>query len=171
MFLFISTHILTHNAKGRLKRAGAPPVADRAADCGPQRHLGMQKTDFRRSPFFVSALPIFPARLQASIFGAGELNCRVRNGNGWTLTAISTDLLFFEKKSKQKKLQRTFFSLPFFSTISHYIQFSRACQERNGDPCGNRTHVCGVRGRRLNRLTNGPHMRVAGCQHPQNRTM
>ena len=25
-----------------------------------------------------------------------------------------------------------------------------------GDPCGNRTHVCGVRGRRLNRLTNGP---------------
>ena len=26
----------------------------------------------------------------------------------------------------------------------------------NGDPYGNRTHVCGVRGRRLNRLTNGP---------------
>ncbi len=25
-----------------------------------------------------------------------------------------------------------------------------------GDPCGNRTHVCGVRGRRLDRLTNGP---------------
>ncbi len=25
-----------------------------------------------------------------------------------------------------------------------------------GDPYGNRTHVCGVRGRRLNRLTNGP---------------
>ena len=25
-----------------------------------------------------------------------------------------------------------------------------------GDPCGNRTHVCGVRGRRLSRLTNGP---------------
>ena len=23
--------------------------------------------------------------------GAGELNCRVRNGNGWTLTAIDTD--------------------------------------------------------------------------------
>ena len=50
------------------------------------------------------ALPIFPARLQASIFGAGELNFRVRDGNGWTLTAINTNLLFFEKKSKQKKL-------------------------------------------------------------------
>ena len=53
--------------------------------------LNMQKTDFLRSPFFVSALLIFPARLQASIFGAGELNCRVRNGNGWTLIAIGTD--------------------------------------------------------------------------------
>ena len=28
--------------------------------------------------------------------------------------------------------------------------------ERLGDPCGNRTHVNGVRGRCLNRLTNGP---------------
>ena len=40
---------------------------------------------------FVSALPIFPGRRQPSIFGASELNCRVRDGNGWTLTAISTD--------------------------------------------------------------------------------
>ena len=39
----------------------------------------------------MSALPIFPGRRQPSIFGAIELNCRVRNGNGWTLTAISTD--------------------------------------------------------------------------------
>ena len=42
----------------------------------------------------VSALPIFPVRLQTSIFGAGELNFRVRNGNGWTLTAINTDCYF-----------------------------------------------------------------------------
>ena len=41
--------------------------------------------------FFVSALPIFPGRRQPSIFGASELNCRVRDGNGWTLTAINTD--------------------------------------------------------------------------------
>ena len=54
---------------------------------------------------FVSALPIFPVRLQTSIFGADELNFRVRDGNGWTLIAINTDSLFFEKKSKQKKLQ------------------------------------------------------------------
>ena len=40
---------------------------------------------------FVSALPIFPVRLQTSIFGASELNFRVRDGNGWTLTAISTN--------------------------------------------------------------------------------
>ena len=40
---------------------------------------------------YVSALPIFPGRRQPSIFGASELNCRVRNGNGWTLTAINTD--------------------------------------------------------------------------------
>ena len=52
----------------------------------------------------VLALPIFPVRLQTSIFGAGELNFRVRDGNGWTLTAINTNLLSFEKKSKQKKL-------------------------------------------------------------------
>ena len=42
---------------------------------------------------FVSALPIFPGRHQPSIFGANELNCRVRNGNGWTLTAINTDYI------------------------------------------------------------------------------
>ena len=41
---------------------------------------------------FVSALPIFPGRRQPSIVGADELNCRVRDGNGWTLIAISTDL-------------------------------------------------------------------------------
>ena len=58
----------------------------------------------RPDPSFVSALPIFPVRLQTSIFGAGELNFRVRDGNGWTLTAINTNLLSFEKKSKQKKL-------------------------------------------------------------------
>ena len=39
----------------------------------------------------VLALPIFPVRLQTSIFGAGELNFRVRDGNGWTLTAINTN--------------------------------------------------------------------------------
>ena len=40
------------------------------------------------------ALPIFPARLQASIFGRSELNFRVRNGNGWTLALINTNFNF-----------------------------------------------------------------------------
>ena len=44
-----------------------------------------------QTPSFVSALPIFPGRLQPSIFGAGELNFCVRDGNRWTLTAINTD--------------------------------------------------------------------------------
>ncbi len=35
--------------------------------------------------------PIFPGRLQPSIFGTAELNFRVRNGNGWTLRVINTD--------------------------------------------------------------------------------
>ena len=42
---------------------------------------------------FVLALPIFPGRHQPSIVGANELNCRVRDGNGCTLTAISTDYM------------------------------------------------------------------------------
>ena len=39
--------------------------------------------------------PIFPGRFQPSIVGSGELNCRVRNGYGWTLTAINTNFFFF----------------------------------------------------------------------------
>ena len=39
----------------------------------------------------VLALPIFPGRLQPSIVGRSELNYRVRNGNGWTLTLINTN--------------------------------------------------------------------------------
>ena len=58
----------------------------------------------RPDPSFVSALPIFPVRLQTSIVGTGELNFRVRNGNGWTLALISTNLLSFEKESMQRKL-------------------------------------------------------------------
>ena len=41
------------------------------------------------------ALPIFPGRRQPSIVGADELNFCVRNGNRWTLTAISTNYLLF----------------------------------------------------------------------------
>ena len=102
------------------------------------------------------ALPIFPARLQASIFSAGELNFRVRDGNGWTLAAINTNLLFFEKKSKQKKLQHFLLLTVLLNDKLLYSLDVLLSRGNFGDPYGNRTHVCGVRGRRLNRLTNGP---------------
>ena len=78
----------------------------------------------RPDPSFVSALPIFPVRLQTSIFGAGELNFRVRDGNGWTLTAINTNLLFFEKKSKQKKLPQNFLLLTVLLNDKSLYSFS-----------------------------------------------
>ena len=37
--------------------------------------------------------PIFPGRRQPSIVGTVELNCRVRNGNGWTLNVKDTDYI------------------------------------------------------------------------------
>ena len=39
--------------------------------------------------------PIFPGRLQPSIFSTDELNYRVRNGNGWILAVIDTDFFLF----------------------------------------------------------------------------
>ena len=77
--------------------------------------------------FSVLALPIFPVRRQTSIFGASELNFRVRNGNGWTLTAINTNLLSFEKESKQRKLpQNSSLLTAFFSSKYNLIHFSPA---------------------------------------------
>jgi Amt family ammonium transporter len=44
------------------------------------------------SPSFLCwHLPIVPGRRRPSIVGTSELNCRVRNGNGWTLTVIDTN--------------------------------------------------------------------------------
>ena len=37
--------------------------------------------------------PILPGSFPPSIFGTGELNFRVRDGNGWDLTVINTSLL------------------------------------------------------------------------------
>ena len=74
-------------------------------------------------------LPIFTGRFQPTIFGTTELNFCVRDGNRWTLSVINTNL---------------FISLLFFTLGSF------------GDPCGTRTRVAAVRGRSLNRLTNGP---------------
>ena len=54
--------------------------------------------------------------------------------------------------------------------MSRYNQYYTVkiavCQSlfKDGDPYGNRTHVCGVRGRRLNRLTNGPYGTPSGTR-------
>ena len=96
-----------------------------------------KRTDSKLSVLLWLALPIFPARLQASIFGRSELNFRVRNGNGWTLALISTNLLSFEKESKQRKLHTSFFkkrSVPFslltvFFNSKYSIKFSSHCQK------------------------------------------
>ena len=57
--------------------------------------------------------PIFPGRFQPSIFGTNELNYRVRNGNGWTLTLINTNCVS---------------GLP--GKHTDYKLFSALCQER-----------------------------------------
>ncbi len=44
-------------------------------------------------PSLCQQRPIFPGRFQPSIFGTDELNFRVRNGYGWTLAVMVTDLL------------------------------------------------------------------------------
>ena len=61
----------------------------------------------------------------------------------------------FEKKVSKENI--TFFSPYRLFNSKYYNRFSRNVKGKFfGDPYGNRTHVCGVRGRRLNRLTNGP---------------
>ena len=86
------------------------------------------------------ALPIFPGRRQPSIVSRNELNYRVRNGNGWTLTLINTNYVI-------RSCRRTFYIITFSL---------RFVKKDFGDPYRIRTDVNGVRGRCLNHLTNGP---------------
>ena len=86
------------------------------------------------------ALPIFPGRLQPSIVSRSELNFRVRDGNGWTLALINTNCV----------------GVLLLQPQTYHIRFFFLCQEKSGDPYRIRTDVNGVRGRCLNRLTNGP---------------
>ena len=109
------------------------------------------------------ALPIFPGSHPPSIVGANELNFCVRDGNRWTLIAINTNYMddvfaiFYIKAetcSNSKMNYNTNISL---------------CQEvftdkKDGDPYRIRTDVNGVRGRRLNHLTNGPLVHLHGLE-------
>ena len=72
------------------------------------------------------ALPIFPGSRPPSIVGVHVLNFCVRDGNRWTHMTINTNSSFVPRGGAV------------------------------GDPWENRTPVTGVRGRCLNRLTNGP---------------
>ena len=87
-------------------------VCRRGAHCAPALHrstkihrikiLHITKKDcFFRSSLLCRHRPIFPGRRQPSIVGTGELNFRVRYGNGWTLTVISTDYQVLYHKSLQ----------------------------------------------------------------------
>ena len=50
-------------------------------------------------------LPIFTPRRQGTIFGTTELNFRVRDGNGWTLSVIDTNSLSFDNDRYFSTLQ------------------------------------------------------------------
>ena len=127
----------------------------------------------------MSALPIFPVRLQTSIFGRSELNFRVRNGNGWTLALISTDFVDADfvsfaaalaprlihsiasplpRRPALAGLCSEFMLFGIFLPINNYsILLSRRHWRSDlGDPYRIRTDVKGVRGLCLNHLTNGP---------------
>ena len=74
----------------------------------------------------MSALPIFPGRFQPSIFGANELNYRVRDGNGWTLK--EKRLCVSLKREKEysiplQKLQAFFSNFFIFSNHKHAKPF------------------------------------------------
>ena len=79
----------------RGQTAGVSLRVKRAATSDPRLARGGLPAK-KQPPYWATAFkcwrkPIFPDRLQSSIFGAGELNFRVRDGNGWTLAAINTN--------------------------------------------------------------------------------
>ena len=91
------------------------------------------------------ALPIFPGRRQPSIVGRDELNYRVRNGNGWTLALISTNLC--HPVSPENKLYYTLFalfcqeiSIPKPQTVQH-LRFGKEKQRREPAFALARKHV------------------------------
>ena len=69
----------------------------------------------------MSALPIFPGRFQPSIFGANELNYRVRDGNGWTLIAINTDSRNTLSRERKRYSNRTIHKMQVF--FSYFFTF------------------------------------------------
>ena len=98
-------HHITH---GGIKRAApAGDASDSPAEGRPERSKTprggacVQAQPAKKQPpywvtaFMMLASLIVPGRYQPSIFSADELNFRVRNGNGCTLTAINANCSSF----------------------------------------------------------------------------
>ena len=83
----ISCHTLAMLMHARIGRTS--PIG---ADYTPQTKRKTFRTSCRRS-FRCWHLSIVPGRFQPSIVDTSELNCRVRDGNGCTLTVIDTNYL------------------------------------------------------------------------------
>ena len=117
------------------------------------------------------ASQVFSAQVSlTAVFGMGT------GGPWWTLTAISTDysipqnLASMDKPTRclsmetKKQRRERAFTLAWKRAIRSLLL--------SGDPYESRTRVCGVRGRRLNHLTNGPYVTTTlgfplGCiTHP-----
>ena len=77
----------------------------------------------KQPPYWVTAfvcwrLPIVPGRFQPSIVGTSELNFRVRDGNGWTLTVINTNY--------SVRVRRDFLPSLLATSIYYHILFENA---------------------------------------------
>src|SRR6185369_10985387 len=68
-------------------------IAARSA-CGRSKVLGLGISGPGRTKSW--RRPIFPKGCPLSIFGAGELDCRVRDGNGYGLSAGVTRILLLD---------------------------------------------------------------------------
>ena len=68
-------------------------------------------------------LPIFPGRRQPSIFGTIELNFRVRDGNGWTLTVINTNYSVFVGSFFRRSWRLQYIITPFWKMQAFFSNF------------------------------------------------
>ena len=58
--------------------------------------------------FYVRRCPTLPGVYTPSTIGAGELNFRVRNGNGWVPAAIATGQISFSTGYQLLRISRAF---------------------------------------------------------------
>ena len=88
-----------------------------------QKPRGRRQNAKKQPPYWVTAfvcwrLPIVPGRFQPSIVGTSELNFRVRDGNGWTLTVINTNY--------SVRVRRDFLPSLLATSIYYHILFENA---------------------------------------------